>query len=106
MRAIQFFELRVLHSFECISHLSRLNILVEDTIVVRLFSLTLIKGNGSESKALLFCAIENMLIQAFLLLSDQFLLECQLVGQGMSISKFLIDKELKSVPLDRLILSL
>ena len=78
---------------------------MKNTVSKWLFANALIKRDRSQSETLLLGAIENMLVQAFLLLSDQSFLECHLRCYIMRISQLLIQKVVHRVALQLPILA-
>ena len=79
MRTLQLVEFRVLHSFEGISSLRWLDILVEYPVGKGLLSCTFIEWNRSWHVTLLLCPVEDVLVEVTLLLRDQLLFECHFI---------------------------
>ena len=89
VRSFEFFYIWVLHSLESIRNIGTLDLLVKFTVRIGLFLGTFSVGDWSRHQALLFSAIHEILIESFLLLSNQSFLEGHFVLSVEHISLLL-----------------
>ena len=76
--------------FDCSNHTGWHARFVESAVRMRLFLDSFIVRDGCRYVTPLFIAIEDLLVQPFLLLSDQSFLEGHLSATGMSITQLLV----------------
>ena len=76
--------------FDCSNHTGWHARFVESAVRMRLFLHSFVVRDGCWYVTPLFIAIEDLLVQPFLLLSDQSFLEGHLSATGMSITQLLV----------------